>query len=416
MAAANIEAETSIILGPREQLFHLLADASEIEHTLMCTYLYAAFSLKQAGGPFSAREAEAIGRWRKEILAVATEEMVHLLLVANLSIALGGRPHFGRPNFPVAAGYFPSGVVVKLTPFNMETLDHFVFLERPRGVHHADGEGFDAEADYERREAHHGLMPSIQDYNTIGRLYDALRTNLSAAARRIGEGALFIGPIGGQVGPDVVNVEGVRTIDTLASALEAIDTIVDQGEGSSRDREDSHYQRFVRMRQEYRAIGVANPRFAPAWPAAESPVMRQPPEPDDKVFVDDPTAARVLDLANAIYGLILRLLVQSFGRQGPSARQVQERNMTAAIDLMHLLGRVSSSLATLPASSSKPGVNAGMSFTMLRGVEPFFAGSEERLTGERLTEIAVGAGEVGRLLPALADVASKILALNLAPK
>jgi hypothetical protein len=41
------EAETPIILGPREQVFHLLAEASEIEHTLMCTYLYAAFSLKQ---------------------------------------------------------------------------------------------------------------------------------------------------------------------------------------------------------------------------------------------------------------------------------------------------------------------------------------------------------------------------------
>jgi hypothetical protein len=35
-----------IVIGHREQLFHLLAEACEIEHTLMCSYLYAAFSIK----------------------------------------------------------------------------------------------------------------------------------------------------------------------------------------------------------------------------------------------------------------------------------------------------------------------------------------------------------------------------------
>jgi hypothetical protein len=98
--------------------------------------------------------------------------------------------------------------------------------------------------------------------------------------------------------------------------------------------------------------------------------MRLPPEPDEKVFVDDPTAARVLDFAKAIYALILRLLVQSLRRQGDSAREVQGRYLGAAISLMHILGRVSSTLETLTASSAKPGVNAGSSFTMLRGIEP----------------------------------------------
>jgi hypothetical protein len=108
--------ETPIVLGPREQLFHLLAEAAEIEHTLMCSYLYAAFSLKRAGtAGFSEAESKAVEQWRKAILSVAIEEMTHLLLVANLSVAIGGRPHFGRPNFPVAPGYFPSGVVVKLS-------------------------------------------------------------------------------------------------------------------------------------------------------------------------------------------------------------------------------------------------------------------------------------------------------------
>ena len=44
----------------REQLVHLLYEAAELEHTLMCTYLYAAFSLRsgEAEG-LSQREAKA---------------------------------------------------------------------------------------------------------------------------------------------------------------------------------------------------------------------------------------------------------------------------------------------------------------------------------------------------------------------
>ncbi len=35
--------------GRREYLIHLLTEAAEIEHNLLCSYLYAAFSLKRGG-------------------------------------------------------------------------------------------------------------------------------------------------------------------------------------------------------------------------------------------------------------------------------------------------------------------------------------------------------------------------------
>ena len=47
----------------REQLIHSLYEAAELEHNLMCTYLYAAFSLKSAGEGLSELETEAVGRW-----------------------------------------------------------------------------------------------------------------------------------------------------------------------------------------------------------------------------------------------------------------------------------------------------------------------------------------------------------------
>ena len=281
--------------------------------------------------------------------------MAHLLLVANLSIAVGGRPHFTRPNFPVATGYFPSGVVVRLTPFDRDTLDHFIFLERPKGIEHEDGDGFAHEEDYVREEAYHGLMPSVQDYRTVSHLYEALRENLIACTKRYGPEALFIGPVEGQVGPDVVSLDGVAVISDLNSAAQAIDLIVEQGEGSPGDRDDSHYRRLVAICGEYDALSRANPAFAQAWTVATNPVMRRPPEPEDKVFVDDPQAARVLDFAHAIYALLLRLLVLAFGRTGPDWAKAKDLHIGAAIGLMHALAKAATALASMPASTSDRG-------------------------------------------------------------
>ena len=56
----------------REQLIHSLYEAAELEHNLMCTYLYAAFSLKTAGEGLSDAEVEAVARWKSEIIGVAS--------------------------------------------------------------------------------------------------------------------------------------------------------------------------------------------------------------------------------------------------------------------------------------------------------------------------------------------------------
>jgi hypothetical protein len=379
-AEAKIEdvAGQAVVIGSREQLLHLLAEAAEIEHTLMCSYLYAAFSLKRAGEPgVSAAQGEVLERWRKTIMDVAVEEMSHLVIVANLTVAVGGRPHFGRPNFPVASGYFPSGVTVRLTGFNAETLKHFIFLERPQDVRGEDSTAF-AQDDYKREQAHLGLMPNAQEYATIGHLYEAIRTNLIALDRELGEEGLFLGNLASQVGRSVIDLEGVEPVADLAGAQRAIDIIVEQGEGSLEDREVSHYRSFLTIQRELDAAVHDDAGFAAAWPVADSPVLRQPPDPEGKIFVDRPAAAALLDFACATYGLLLRCLVQCFGRAGDDAERSQRALMAAAIELMHILGEASTALARLPASSVEGGVHAGMTFTMLRGVEPLLPGRVER--------------------------------------
>ena len=334
-------------------------------------------------------------RWRRAILDVAIEEMGHLVMVANLTVAIGGRPHFARPNFPVAPGYFPSGVAIRLTGFNAETLDHFIFLERPRGVLGEDSQEFEQE-DYRREQARPGLMPSAQDYETIGHLYEAIRWNVNALHAKLGGEALFVGDAASQIGRAVMDLEGVEPVTDLTGAMAALDVIVEQGEGSSADREVSHYRSFLAIRDEFEKLTREDMNFMPAWPVVDSPVLRQPPEPEGKVFIDQPDAAELLDFACATYGLLLRCLVQCFSRPVGEGPDVQKRLMSAAIDLMHVLGETATALARLPASLDEESGNAGMTFTMLRGVEPLLPGPvEKRLLLERALALRDAGGTYG---------------------
>ncbi|MFX5752256.1 ferritin-like domain-containing protein, partial [Acinetobacter baumannii] len=77
--------------------------------------------------------------------------------------ALGAPAHYGRQNFPVAPGYHPAGVVVRLAPFNVQTLDHFIYLERPETIDIADGEGFAPDRHYVRAMAPDRLMQATMD-------------------------------------------------------------------------------------------------------------------------------------------------------------------------------------------------------------------------------------------------------------
>ena len=128
----------------RTQLLMMLGEAAEIEHCLMCCYLFAAFSLKQSEDEgLSAAELAAVRRWRQEVMRIATDEMLHLALANNLAIALGGRPHYRRFNFPISPGLFPADVVLELAPLDLDTLDHFVYLERPLDAADQDGTRFE---------------------------------------------------------------------------------------------------------------------------------------------------------------------------------------------------------------------------------------------------------------------------------
>jgi CDGSH-type Zn-finger protein/uncharacterized Fe-S cluster protein YjdI len=407
-------AEPAIVTHHREQLAYLLTEAAEIEHGLMCCYLFAAYSLKRGVEDGLSKEDTAqVARWRGALVEVAIDEMLHLALVSNLLTAIGSAPHFQRPNFPVSPGYHPAGVVVELAPFSVATMNHFVYLERPEGVDVPDGEGFEAVAPYERVLEEGRLVPSAQDYATVGHLYRGIRAGLENLAGTLGEAGLFVGDPAAQVGPDLAALDGLVAVVDLASALRAVDTIVEQGEGSPANPERSHYRRFVAVRDELRAALAARPAFAPAHAVARNPVMRKPPVPKGKVHIDAPETALVLDFGNAVYSFALRCLARAFGEsEDPMAarRALVEGSFTAMRDLapvMQLLARLPATRAGAAAGT------AGLTFTMQRSTVGF---SQQQaawsVLAERASEIAaVAAGLAARLDPVLARVGEDFGAL-----
>ncbi len=80
-------------LEHREALIYTLGKAAELEHLIMLQYLYAAFSIKQTEAEgLSAAGVAAGARWRRTLIGIAEQEMLHLALVQNLLTAVGGRP------------------------------------------------------------------------------------------------------------------------------------------------------------------------------------------------------------------------------------------------------------------------------------------------------------------------------------
>jgi CDGSH-type Zn-finger protein/uncharacterized Fe-S cluster protein YjdI len=396
----------------RELVLHTLYEAAELEHNLMCTYLYAAFSLRsgiQEG--LSAREAEATARWRREILAVATDEMSHLVAVWNITSALGGVPRFGRTNFPLDPGYLPASVVVRLAPFSEAALQHFIYLERPHGSSEPDGDGFAPERDYVRAAAGPRLTPMAIDYNTVGEFYATLAESLRALAARVGESAAFCGEPALQLTGQEAALPGVQRVICLKTALAALDSIVQQGEGAPDHSEGSHFQRFISIRSEYQLLKQSNPGFLPSHPAATNPVLRRPPRPEGRVWIEAESSSAIVDLANAAYGAMLRLLAYSYAVPAPHPDKALAVDL--ALGLMHTIAPLGEHAARLPAGPSHPECNAGMSFTALRDAAPLPPGpAARRFFVERLSELAqAGVVSMSNGSPELAGVARALTGL-----
>jgi hypothetical protein len=274
--------EAPVRIENRAQLIYLLTEAAELEHGIMCCYLFSAFSIKRdVSEDVTEDQLAVMNRWRRTIFQVATEEMTHMALVCNLLTAVGGKPHTRRPNLPSSPRAYPPTFKLQLIPFGRESLESFIFLERPEGEH-PEGVDMAGTGDAPRSLVFfNDIFSSERQYTTVGHLYRGIQDGFRYLEQKHGEEGLFIGPPDAQIAKSFFGLSGLNPVTDLASAIAAIEGIVEQGEGASGENENSHYGRFRAMGAEYDQLLQDDPDFTPARPVVENPYSVLPQDVSD---------------------------------------------------------------------------------------------------------------------------------------
>ena len=412
--------EPTMVLQHREALIYTLGKAAALEQLVMCQYLYAAFAMKdREDDGLTPEQLDATRRWRRELIHIAEQEMLHLALVQNLLTAVGASSAFGRPNFPLPPHAYPAGIRMELLPFDEAAVRHFIYLERPEGLDMADQ---DALAAVEKARSlppatEDEISPRLQDFDTISELYRAIEIGLDRLADRLGEARLFVGPADAQATPRHFRFPELLPVTDLASAHAAIETIVEQGEGARGEWRDAHFGRLVTVLDEFLELRDADPSFEPSrWVLAAA--VREREDGVEVPLVSDPFTARSVDLMNAVYEVILQLLARYFAHTDESDDQLGVL-ANVAVGLMRSVVKPLGGLVTrLPVGPEHPGRTAGPMFELFYGTDfllphrkAAWAVMEERM--RTLAELAVRCRDVCSplYLPTVAKIADALVDL-----
>ena len=358
-------AETRLVVEHREQLWSLLVEAAQIEHMIMCQYLYACFSLKtEPDEGLTAQQADAVARWQETLTGIAIEEMLHLALVMNVMTAIGAAPTLSRPNFPRHSVFLPPGVEFALLPFGVDSLTHFLYLERPEGMERVDAAEFVPAAPPPEPVGPAEVMPRLQGFLTVGHLYRGIEQGLSDLASQLGEPVLFVGEPRAQATPERFRWPQLIAVTDLASALAALDEIIEQGEGARGDWRPAHYGRFFDIWNEYQELREQNPSFEPARPVM--PAFTQQPYDIDEAVTQptEPLTRQVAELFNLGYEVLLQVLTRFFTHTDETDEQL-DALVQAAFGIMGgVLKPIGTALTRLPMGPGNPGRTAGAAFQM----------------------------------------------------
>ena len=375
----------------RAQLIYLLTEAAEIEHNVLCCYLFAQFSMKDdTSEGLTSTELEKVRNWRSTIGEIVVQEMLHLATACNLLTAVGGAPQLRRPNLPTSPRAYPAAFELRLIPFSLEAVNQFVFLERPEDV---DVTSTPATSYRDSALAASSLRDAFsceRDYETLGELYRGIEDGLDYLSQKLGEEALFVGRPSSQTAGSYL--PGLVMVQDLNSARAAVKVIIEQGEGASPDAEDSHYRRFLAMRDDYRALLEANENFRPGRPVLTNPYALLPAEAAAAAaanLVDDPLSADVSSLFDGCYEVMVQILGRLFVHAEESEAEfatLADISIGLMIDVIDPLG---CALTRLPAGPGHPDFTAGPSFRLSRGATiPTQKDVARFVLRERLGELA----------------------------
>ncbi len=335
-----------------DRLKELLEAGVKLELSTIPPYLCALYTIHQEGND----EAKLV------IRSVVVEEMLHMVLAANVLNAIGGEPRIAGPEHtPRYPHELPDGVVIDLLPFSPAAVDAFLKVENPEHPHQAldPDHPLLAQRRHEPHVAH--ATKALGRPGTIGAFYAEIQEGLKEVAGEIGEERLFSGDPARQVGREYYYAGGGRPLEVndLASAVAALGEIVEQGEGDMASMYDgdgdlAHYFRFQQLSHNRAYQGSDDPKEPTGAPMgvdydAVYPMLANPRNQD----YSDPDLRAASAAANRTWSKLLLQIEDAFNGNPPALIPAVHSMFTLRDQALVLLAN------PLP---EHPGRNAGPTF------------------------------------------------------
>lgn len=393
------------MLKTREELIYLLTKAAELEHLLVCQYLFAAFSIKrfeQEG--LTPLQQNAVDEWGQRLLLISRQEMEHLGLVSNILTAIGAMPHFERPAFPNTGPYYPFPLV--LEKLNLETIQRFVCVEKP----------LDVKSPLCKEPPPPGQLQDLgspTSFNSVAQLYQLIRDAITDIP--IPDSDLFIGPKSAQVGGAELDLDfgrvgavgGVYDVTLFpvydrVTALQAVDLITEQGEGTPHVKPDepSHYARFLETYGEMKKFIAEDPQFDPARNVVSNPRIWEHDNVKGSTLITDPMTREVMLFFNHSYELMLMMMIRFYAHTDETPDEINILKYAAFFPFMTMVIRpLGEMLTTMPAFQGQPnGPRAGAGFE-LNYIHSFLPHKSAAWTlmSERMNTISTEMARVSKL-------------------
>lgn len=333
-----------------EDLRQHLEDAVQLELAVIPPYLCALYSLQ----PTANEEVSQI------IRSVVVEEMLHMILSANVLNAVGGHPQVTGEYVPVYPGKLLDGVEAHLLPFTHAALETFLKIEEPSHPWVPPPAALVRRAAKPLRVARHS-------YPTIGQFYQEIIDGLERLVRELGEAAVFSGDPSLQITPEYYYSSGGEAIVVrdLKTARAALEQVVEQGEGDTHSLFDeegdlAHFFRYMEVKYERRYLpdqkdAIRRGHF-PKPEGEPFPVDYQavyPMLPDPKTEDFEGEIREASEAFNRIYSHLLRQIQRAFSGE-PAL-------LLPAVGTMFELKYKAQELIRTPLPSH-PGHNAGPTF------------------------------------------------------
>lgn len=373
-----------IEIDSRDELISALRRAAALEHSVVCRYLFAGFSLKThvAEGGATAAQLERVRTWQATLFRVAREEMEHMGLACNLLTAVGGAAHVRRPEWSIEV--VESGVGTDLRRFDETTLAEFAEIERSHAIPTATeslqesptdvnsaGRPNIGRAKHSREaitEAVRRRDTSDSDGESIGELYTRIREGLGRLSRQ--NSLLFVGPVDAQVSNESLDLPpgwfnfNLHRVDDLATAERAIDQILEASHEPTRPSDPSHADAFEQILEELHALRSSDPAFEPARPVAPNPTITPRAAAGKRgTLIRHPLSRRSAALFNLAYETMLLMLGRYYAPAGDAPHERAALQKSLFFPLMTTVVRPLGELLTrMPIDEGTSDRTAGAGF------------------------------------------------------